>query len=327
MLKFLASRFLYACVTLFAITIIVFVVIQLPPGDYVTRLVTVLEAQGGIMSPEDIQGLRIQYNMDGSQVEIFFHWFFGLLRGDLGNSYAYQKPVTELLATRVPFTVLISTAALFFTYLVGVPIGIYSAIKKYSIGDYIFTVLGFIGLAIPSFVLALFIMFFFFKLTGASIGGLVSPQYLDQPWHMEKILNMLQHLPPAIIIVGLAGAAELIRVMRGSLLDELEKLYVVNERSKGLSEVRAITKYPLRIAMNPIISTIGWMLPVVVGGEVLTSIVLNIPTTGPMLLEALKSEDMYLAGGIVMILSLLVVVGTFISDILLVVIDPRIRIS
>ena len=180
-------------------------------------------------------------------------------------------------------------------------------------------------MAIPSFVLALFIMFVFFKLTGLSIGGLVSPQYLDQPWHMDKIINMLQHLPPAIFIVGLAGAAELIRVMRGSLLDELEKLYVVNARSKGLSEVRAITKYPLRIAMNPIISTIGWMLPTLVSGSVIVAMVLNLPTTGPLMLKSLMGQDMFLAGSFVMMLATLTVIGTLLSDILLAWTDPRIR--
>jgi peptide/nickel transport system permease protein len=248
-----------------------------------------------------------------------------MLHGDFGYSLDWKKPVSELLAERVPLTVVISLFSVLFVYVVAIPIGIYSATRQYSFLDYVFTVIGFAGLAIPSFILALVMMVVAMKFLGLSVGGLFSMEYLTQPWSFAKFVDMLKHLPVPIVVIGAGGTAGLIRVMRGCLLDELRKQYVITARAKGLSEVRLLFRYPVRVAVSPIVSTIGWMLPGIVAGETITAIVLNLPTTGPMLFTALMSQDMFLAGSIVMILTCLTVVGTFLSDLLLVWIDPRIR--
>jgi len=255
----------------------------------------------------------------------YFKWLQKLSHGNFGMSRELQRPVIDLIAERLPLTVMICILATIFTYAVGMPIGIYSAIRQYSIGDYFSTVFGFIGLAVPNFLLALILMFLFYKYFGFSIGGLFSLQYMDASWSVGKFIDMLKHLPIPVIVIGTPGAAALIRTMRGCLLDELRKQYVITARAKGLEERTLLFKYPVRVAINPIISTIGWTLPWLISGGTITSIVLGLPTMGPLLFQALLKQDMELAGSILMILSFLTVIGTFISDILLVLLDPRIR--
>ncbi|MBA7626918.1 Inner membrane ABC transporter permease protein YejB [subsurface metagenome] len=248
-----------------------------------------------------------------------------MLHGDFGQSFLWNKEVSELLGERLMLTVIISILTMLFAYGIAIPVGIYSATHQYSIGDYGFTVAGFAGLATPNFLLALVLMFVFYKYFGLSAGGLFSPAYQLAPWSLAKVLDMLKHLPIPIIVIGTAGTAELIRVMRGCLLDELRKQYVITARAKGVSERALLFKYPVRIAINPIISTIGWTLPYIISGETITAIVLSLPTTGPLLFQALMTQDMYLAGSTIMFLAVLTVIGTLISDILLVWVDPRIR--
>ncbi len=312
-------------VILLMLSVISFVIIQLPPGDYLTTYVAELQVRGQRVSEAKIASLKKQYGLDLPLYLRYFQWMWKMLQGDFGKSFSWNKPVIKLIAERLPLTLMISILSFVFIYIVAIPIGIYSATHQYSIGDYTFTVIGFTGLAIPNFLFALILMFLFYKYFGLGVGGLFSTQYMDAAWSLSKFIDMLKHLPIPIIVIGTAGTAGLIRIMRGCLLDELGKQYVITARAKGVSERTLLFKYPVRVAVNPIISTVGWMLPVIVSGETITAIVLNLPTTGPLLFNALRSQDMYLAGSTVMFLSFLTVIGTFISDVLLVVIDPRIR--
>ena len=326
MLYYVLRRLLYMAVIMVVISVIAFVIIQLPPGDYLTSYIMQLKATGTDVSESEIATLKKQYGLDLPVYQQYFKWIWGMLHGDFGKSFQYgQRPVSELIAERLPLTVIINIFATVFVYIVAIPIGIYSATHQYSVGDYTFTVVGFMGLAIPNFLFALILMLFFYKYFGLSIGGLFSPQYKMAPWSLGRFVDMLKHLPVPVIVEGTAGTAGLIRVMRGCLLDELKKQYVITARAKGVEERTLLFKYPVRVAINPIISTIGWLLPAIVSGGAIVEIVLSLPTIGPLLLRALLTQDMYLAGSIIMILSFLTVVGTFISDILLVWIDPRIR--
>ena len=250
-----------------------------------------------------------------------------MLQGNFGVSMEWQRPVMEVIGDRLLLTALLAFAAVIFTWILAIPIGIYSAVKQYSIGDYIFTFVGFIGLAVPSFLLALVVMYLSFAYFGASIGGLFSTEYLDAPWSLARFWDLCKHLWVPALILGTAGTAQLVRILRANLLDELRKPYVVTARAKGLSELRTIIKYPVRVALNPFISTIGYTLPFLVSGSIIVSIVLSLPTVGPLLLKALIAQDMFLAGTIVLLLGLMTVIGTLISDILLVWIDPRIRLE
>lgn len=312
-------------IVLLVVSVAAFVIIQLPPGDYLTTMIQTLEMQGTDVSGERLAALRSEYGLDLPMYLRYFKWLWKMLHGDFGTSFYWNKPVIELIAERLPLTVIISLLTIIFTYAVGITIGIYSATHQYSVFDYGFTIIGFAGLAIPNFLFALILMFVFYKYFGLSAGGLFSPQYVSAAWSWAKVMDLLKHLPIPIIVIGTAGTAGLIRVMRASLLDELRKQYVITARAKGLSERKLLFKYPVRIAINPIISTIGWLLPAIISGETITSIVLSLPTTGPLLFGALMSQDMYLSGTIVMFLSFLTVIGTFISDVLLVLVDPRIR--
>jgi len=326
MLSYILRRFLYMIVILLIISVIAFIIIQLPPGDYLTSYIIQLRTQGTDVSESEIASLRKQYGLGLPVYQQYFKWMWKMLHGDFGKSFQYgQRMVSELIAERLPLTVAINIFATIFVYIVAIPIGIYSATHQYSVGDYIFTVIGFSGLAIPNFLFALILMLFFYKYFGISIGGLFSPQYKMAPWSLDKFLDMLKHLPVPIIVEGTAGTAGLIRVMRGCLLDELKKQYVITARAKGVEERTLLFKYPVRVAVNPIISTIGWMLPAIVSGGAIVEIVLGLPTIGPLLFSALLTQDMFLAASSIMILSFLTVIGTFISDILLVWIDPRIR--
>jgi len=325
MLFYIIRRFIYMIITLLVVSIAAFIIIQLPPGDYLTSYIMLLESQGQKVTEDVIAGLKKQYDLDLPIYLQYFKWMWKMFHGNFGRSFGWNKPVSELLAERLPLTVMISLFSLIFTYVVSIPIGIYSATHQYSIGDYIFTVIGFAGLATPNFLFALILMFLFYRYFGFSVGGLFSREYVEAAWSMGKFIDMLKHLPIPIIVIGTANTAWLIRVMRGCLLDELRKQYVITARAKGVAERTLLFKYPVRVAINPIISTIGWTLPGIVSGETITAIVLSLPTTGPLLFEALLTQDMYLAGSTVMFLSFLTVIGTLLSDILLVWIDPRIR--
>lgn len=325
MAGFFAKRLLYTVVLLLAASVVAFLIIQLPPGDYLTSYIAQLKAQGEMVDEARIEGLRRQYGLDRPVYAQYWMWISGIPRGDFGFSFDWNRPVRELIGERIGYSVGLSLTALLVTYAIAIPIGIYSATHQYSAGDYVFTVLGFIGLAAPHFMVALIFMFAAFRYLGISPGGLFSPQYLDQPWTWAKILNMLAHLPAPLLIIGLGGTAGTIRVMRANLLDELRKPYVLTARSKGLREGKLLIKYPVRFALNPMVSTIGWVFPAIVSGETITSIVLNLPTVGPMLLRALLNQDMYLAGSLIMFLAFLTVFGMLVSDVLLAWLDPRIR--
>jgi len=312
-------------IVLLIVSVVAFIIIQLPPGDYLTTLIENLRASGIQVDEETIHSLERQYGLDLPIYAQYFKWMWNMLHGDFGRSFQWNEPVSKLIAERLPLTVAISILTMFFVYVVSIPIGIYSATHQYSIGDYTFTVAGFAGLAIPNFLLALVLMFIFYKYFNLSAGGLFSVEYQLAPWSLGKVIDMLKHLPIPIIVIGTAGTAGLIRVMRGCLLDELQKQYVITARAKGVSERSLLFKYPVRVAINPIVSTIGWTLPAIVSGETITAIVLSLPTTGPLLFGALMAQDMYLAGSTIMLLTFLTVIGTLISDILLVWIDPRIR--
>ena len=325
MLNYVIRRIAYMFVVLLILSVVSFVLIQLPPGDYLTSIIMRLRAQGTDVSEEMIAAYTKRYGLDLPLTTQFFRWFSGIFRGDFGMSFQYNKPVAELIGQRLALTIAVSMFTLLFTYIVSIPIGIYSATHQYSAGDYLFTTLGFVGLATPNFLLALILMFFFNKQFGISIGGLFSPELRLEPWSLAKFWDMIKHLPVPIIVVGTAGTAALIRVMRGTLLDELRKQYVITARAKGVRELKVLVRYPVRVALNPVISTVGWILPAIVSGGTITAVVLDLPTTGPLLLQALLNQDMYLAGSFVMLLAVLTVVGTFLSDILLVAVDPRIR--
>ena len=322
---YVIRRVIYAVVTMLVVSVVAYIIIQLPPGDYLTSYIMRLEMQGGEVTDAEVETLKREYGFDLPPHLRYFKWMANLLRGDLGRSFFYNRPVLELLAERLPLSLLVSLLALLFTYLVSIPVGIYSATHQYSLWDYTLSLVGFVGLATPNFILALLLMFFFFKTFGLSIGGLFSPEYLLESWSWGKFVDMVKHLPVPVIVIGTAGTAGLIRVMRGLMLDEMTKQYVVTARAKGVGERRLLFKYPVRVSLNPIVSTIGWTLPAIVSGQTITAIVLSLPTVGPLLLEALVNEDIILAGSVVMILSFLTVLGTLLSDLLLVMLDPRIR--
>ena len=326
MLHYIMRRLLYGIIVLFLMTIVSFVIIQLPPGDYLTTYIAQLSRSGQVVDKAQALSLRKQYGLDQPVYIQYFKWMRKIVHGNFGMSFAWNKPVTELIAERLPLTIMISFLTLGFLYAMGIAIGIYSATHQYSVGDYTFTVIGFAGLAIPNFLFALVLMFIFYKYFDFNAAGLFSRQYLlQEAWSLGKFVDMLKHLLLAMIVVGTAGTAWLIRIMRGCLLDELGKQYVVTARAKGVEERTLLFKYPVRVAVNPIISTIGWELSYVISGQAITSIVLGLPTVGPLLYSALLNQDMYLAGSVIVILSCLTVIGTLISDILLAWIDPRIR--
>jgi peptide/nickel transport system permease protein len=311
--------------TLIAISFLSFVIIQLPPGDFLTSYIAQLASQGELVNDEEIMALRQRYGLDEPFISQYVRWITGFLTGDMGRSLQWSKPVKALVLDRLPWSFVISLTSFVFVWMVGLPIGVYSATHKYSLGDYFFTLVGFFGLATPNFLFALIILWLYFNATGNVMVGLFSPEFVMAPWSFAKFIDLLKHLWIPAIIVGTAGTAGLIRVMRANLLDELEKPYVMVARAKGLSERKILFKYPFRIAINPAISTIGWVLPALVSGELLTSMVLGTPTVAPIFVSALLNQDMFLAGSIVMILSTLTVIGTLISDILLAWVDPRIR--
>lgn len=328
MLQYILRRLLMMIPTIIAISIVTFIIIQLPPGDFLTTLIAGLASQGEDVNREAIEALSERYGLGQPLYVQYWKWMSGVLfHGDFGQSFEYNRPVADLIWDRLGFSVALALATLLLSWLIAFPIGFYSATHQYTVGDYIATFLGFLGLAIPEFMLALVLLFVSFKYFGQSVGGLFSPQYVDAPWSLAKIGDLLGHLWIPVVIVSVAGTAGLIRITRANLLDELNKPYVVTARAKGLSEPRLLTKYPIRVALIPFVSTVGWELPAIISGEAIIAIVLNLPTTGPLLLRALQSEDMYLAGSLIFLVSVLTVIGTLLSDILLAWIDPRIRYS
>ncbi|WNQ09488.1 ABC transporter permease [Paenibacillus aurantius] len=326
MLNYISYRVLQLIPLLIAISMIVFVIIQLPPGDFLTTYIAQLKLAGNAVSESTILNLQAEYGLDKSMYMQYFIWLKNIiLHGDLGRSFQWNQPVADVIGPRLALTVVISLISLVFVWAVAIPIGIYSATHQYSVFDYIFTFIGFIGLAVPGFLIALILVYFIFVQTGVSITGLFSPEFVDAPWNAAKIMNMLPRLILPVIVIGMSGTASLIRVTRGMLLDELSKQYVITARAKGVAERKLLFKYPVRMAINPLISTIGWTLPALISGEAIVSIVLNLQTTGPMLLKALMFQDMYLTGSFLLILSVMTVIGTLLSDILLAAVDPRIR--
>lgn len=326
LLHYIGVRLLQLVPLILAITIIVFVVIQLPPGDFLTTYIQQLELSGTDVSESTIINLKRRYGLDQPMYAQYFTWMQNIIfHGDMGRSFQWNAPVTEVISERIGMTMFISTLTLVFAWIVAIPLGIYSAVRQYSVSDYILTFFGFLGLATPNFLLALVIVYFVFVHTGISLSGLFSPEFQGQPWSFAKVMNMLPRLWLPIVVIGTAATAGLMRVTRAMLLDELQKQYVITARAKGVSESKLLFKYPIRVAINPLISTIGWTLPAIIGGEVIVSIVLNLPTTGPMLLRALQYQDMYLAGSFLLIISILTIIGTLLSDILLAWLDPRIR--
>jgi peptide/nickel transport system permease protein len=327
MLGYLVHRILIMIPTLIAISIVIFVIIHLPPGDYFSTYIAELQSQGESANLAKIAFLKAHYGFDRPLWQQYLYWAGGLLHGDMGYSFLYDLPVNQVVGDRLFLTFLVSFTTILFTYLVAFPIGVYSATHQYSISDYLLTFFGFLGLATPSFLLALLLVYLAHVYFGISIGGLMDPRYAGAPWSWAKVLSICAHIWIPVIVIGLAGTASMIRRLRANLLDELQKQYVVTARAKGLHPVRLLFKYPLRMALNPFISDIGSLLPHVISGAAVVSVVMSLPTTGPMLLDALRSQDMFLAGSFLMFMAFLTVIGVFLSDLALAALDPRIRLQ
>jgi peptide/nickel transport system permease protein len=336
MLRYTLRRILIMIPTLLVISFVTFVIIQLPPGDFLSNQIAELKSQGDSAAFEKAEFLRKQYGLDKPFVEQYAIWvglwpgergFSGLLQGDMGWSFEHDMAVKDVVGDRLLLSFILNVSVILFTWAVAFPIGVYAATHQYSWGDHGLTFLGYIGLATPNFLLALVLMYFANVQFGLSIGGIMDPEYLNQPWSAAKALSVLEHLWIPVIVIGTSGTAAMIRRLRANLLDELQKQYVVTGRSKGLPPFRLLVKYPLRMSLNPFIADIGNLLPSVISGSAIVAVVLSLQTSGPMLLEALRSQDQYLAGSFLMFLSLLTVVGMFISDLLLAALDPRIRLT
>ncbi|MBY3331494.1 ABC transporter permease [Rhizobium laguerreae] len=328
MLVFIAKRFLWMIPSLFAVSFLAFVLIQLPPGDYVTTYIATLAASNEIVDQNTAAQLRERFGLGDPMLVQYFKWMWGILtRGDFGISFEWQQPVSDLIWERMALTLVLALSTLIATWAIALPIGVYSAVRKYSIGDYFFTAFTFFGLAVPSFLLALVLMYVAAVEFGQDVGGLFSPEYENASWSFAKMIDLFSHLWLPVIILAVSSTASLIRVMRANMLDELPKPYVTTARAKGLSEFRLLMKYPLMIALNPFISTIAWLLPNLISGSVVVAIVLNLPTAAPLLLQALMAQDMYLAGAFVLLICALTLIGSLISDILLALVDPRIRLE
>ncbi|MCX4029234.1 ABC transporter permease [Endozoicomonas sp. SM1973] len=327
MFNYIAHRMLMMIPTLVVISIIVFTIIQLPPGDFLESYMAELQSQGESIDKQKIAYLRQEYGLDKSMPEQYWTWVTGLLEGDLGYSFEYNLPVREVVGDRMYLTIMVSMLTIIFTWIIAFPIGMYSATHQYSWGDYGLTLIGFIGLATPNFLLALVLLYLANVYFGVSIGGLMDEQYVNKPWTWDKFKSILEHLWIPVIVIGTSGTAGMIRRLRANLLDELNKPYVVTGRAKGLGEKKLLIKYPLRVSLNFFIADIGSMLPSIISGAEIVALVLSLPTTGPMLLGALQSQDMYLAGSFLMFLAVLTVIGVLVSDLALAALDPRIRLT
>jgi peptide/nickel transport system permease protein len=327
MLGYLVHRILIMIPTLIAISIVIFIIIHLPPGDYFSTYIAELQSSGEKADLAKIAFLRAQYGFDRPLWQQYIYWADGLLHGDMGYSFLYDLPVNKVVGDRLLLTFVVSFTTILFTYIVAFPIGVYSATHQYSLSDYLLTFVGFLGLATPSFLLALLLVYLAHVYFGISVGGLMDPQYVDAPWSWGKVMSVFAHIWIPVIVIGLAGTASMIRRLRANLLDELQKQYVVTARAKGLHPMKVLFKYPLRLALNPFVSDIGSLLPHVISGAAVVSVVMSLPTTGPMLLDALRSQDMYLAGSFLMFMAFLTVIGVFLSDLALAALDPRIRLQ
>ena len=327
MLGFLMRRVVTMIGTLAVISVLVFAIIQLPPGDYLTTYIADLQAQGEDVTSDKIDFLREQYGLDKPLPLQYVEWVAGFLHGNLGYSFEYQMPVADVVGDRLFLTLLLNFLTVLFIYGVSFPIGVYIATHQYSVADHSLSFLGYVGLATPNFLLALILLYLSNIWFGISVGGLMDPAYVGEGWSAGKVASLLGHLVVPVVVIGTAGTAGMIRRLRANLLDELQKPYVVTARAKGLPEGRILRKYPLRAVLNPFVSDIGTLLPQVVSGSVIVSAVMSLPTTGPMLLSSLRSQDMYLAGSFLMFLAVLTVVGMLVSDLLLAAIDPRVRLE
>lgn len=327
MVEYILRRIGLMVVTLIAISIVSFAVIELPPGDYLTAYAATLRASGDSIDQAELDALKRRFGLDEPVYIRYLKWISGVVQGDFGYSFGWNKPVSELIWERLALTVAVTFSSLIFTWIVGFIIGVYSATHQYSVADYTFTTISFIGLGLPDFLIALVLLWVGFRYFNANVGGLFSQDYATAPWSWGKFIDMLKHLWVPLIVLGVGGTAGMIRIMRANLLDELRRPYVITARAKGLTETRVLMKYPVRIALNPFISTAGWSLPGLINGATIISVVLSLPTTGPLLLNALMVQDMYLAASFILLLSALTVIGTLISDILLAWLDPRIRYS
>jgi peptide/nickel transport system permease protein len=326
MVGYIIKRIILMIPTLIGISMIAFMIIQLPPGDYLTSLLASMRDSGQVVDAAQMARMREIYGLDDPIWLQYWKWISGIVfRGDFGWSFEWARPVSELIWERMGATLMISLASLLFVWSVSLPIGIYSAVRRHSVGDHVFTLLGFLGLAIPNFIMALTLMYLSYRYFGQSVGGLYSPEFVGAPMSWAKTMDLLGHLWIPIIVIGTNGTAALIRILRANLTDELNKLYVVTARAKGLPESQVLLQYPVRIAFNPFVSAIGWVLPELISGVTITAIVLNLPAAGPLLLRALVSQDMYLAGSFILLMGVLTLVGMLISDILLALLDPRIR--
>ncbi|ANS73508.1 ABC transporter permease [Paenibacillus yonginensis] len=326
MVGYITRRLLTMIPVVLLISIIVFFIIQLPPGDFISTYAAKMTTSGEIMDDAALLKLREAYGLDQSWYMQYFKWIWGMVtQGDFGYSLNYNRPVASIISQYMGFTVIVSVISMLFTYALSIPIGIYSAVRQYSIGDYIFTAIGFIGMATPNFLLAIILMYFSYVYVGDPMLGLFSPEFAEQAWSYEKFKDFLKHMIIPVIVIGTGSTCDLIRVMRAQMLDEMDKPYMLTARAKGLSEARIIFKYPVRAAINPIVSTIGWSLTSIFTGATITAIVLNLPVQGPVMYQALLSQDMYLAGTWLLFMAACIVLGTLISDILLVWLDPRIR--
>lgn len=319
------KRILWGIPFLFAVSLIAFALIQAPPGDYLTTVAASMAVSGSEVDQALLESLRNRYGLNEPFLVQYFKWMSGVLSGDFGISFFWQRPVSELIWERMGLSVCLALATLLFTWAVALPIGIYSAVKKYSPGDYFVTMVGFLGLSIPNFLFALVLMYIAIVYFGTDVSGLFSSAYQNAPWSWGKVVDMISHIWVPIVILGTSSTASLIRILRANLLDELYKPYVTTARAKGLSEWRLLVKYPVRIALNPFVATLGWAFPELISGSVIIAVVLSLPTSGPLLLDSLLAQDMYLAGAFILLLSALSIIGMIISDILLAVIDPRIR--
>jgi peptide/nickel transport system permease protein len=325
MLGYIGRRLALGLFTVWAVSVLSFVIIQLPQGDFVTTHLAELAANGNSSDAFEAERLRAEYGLDQPMFVQYLSWIGQVVQGDFGMSFDWNRPVVDVIGDRLVLSMVVSIAAIIFTWAVALPIGVYSAVRRYSVGDHVFTFFGFLGLAIPNFLLALILMYLGFTLFGGSVGGLFSPEYENAAWSLGKAWDLLKHLVVPAIVLGTAGTAQLIRIMRANLLDELRKPYVITARAKGLTERRVVARYPVRVALNPFASSIGFLFPQVVSGSIVVSIVLSLPTVGPLLLRALQAQDMYLAGAIVLLLGVMTVIGTLVSDLVLMWLDPRIR--
>lgn len=324
--KYVAKRLLFSIPLLLVMSFVAFFIIQAPPGDFITAYTAKLMESGDQLDYQQLEALRERYGLDKPVIVQYFKWIGGIVfHGDFGLSFQWRTPVSTLIWERMGLSVLLSISTVLLTWIIAIPIGIFSSVHKNSIGDYLATFVGFLGLAIPSFLLALILMYVSVVKFGFDASGLFSMEFRSAPWSWAKFVDLLKHLWIPTIILGVSSTASIIRVMRANLLDELPKLYVVTARAKGLSEFKLLMKYPVRVALNPIVSTIGWLFPQIISGSIIVSFVMGLPTAGPLLLDSLKSQDMYLAGSIVLLLGCLSIIGMLISDILLAITDPRIR--